>query len=173
MALVVLSYPVLSEPDYSWIQTVREKHDPLHHALVAPHFTFVFPDREEEVQSLADHVRAQSRGFGPIPFILRCASVVKDAFNETTHVFLVPEEGYGAMIRLHDALYRGRLAAKLRLDIPYIPHIGIGTSTDPQACKRLADQLNGQSLAVRGTIQKLDIASYDGRLVNSLEQIGL
>ncbi len=122
---------------------------------------------------LSEHVRERSRGFGPIPFALRCATIVKDAFNEYTHTFLIPDEGHGAMVRLHDALYRGRLADRLRLDLPYIPHIGIGSSTNPTACKDLADELNSRALAVEGTIRELEIATFDGRRVKTLERIAL
>jgi hypothetical protein len=43
------------------------------------------------------------------------------------------------------------------LDVPFYPHIGIGNSTDVQACKRLADHLNNQNFTIDGVIDTLDI----------------
>lgn len=56
-------------------------------------------------------------------------------------VLLVQDEGFSEVVRLHDKLYTVILALELRLDIPFYPHIGIGSSTDVLACKRLADDL--------------------------------
>jgi len=77
------------------------------------------------------------------------------------------------MVRLHNALSRGTLADRLRLDLPYVPHIGIGNSADPSVSKKLADELNSRTLAVQGTMKELGVASYDGRTVNTLERIAL
>jgi hypothetical protein len=42
MPLLVVAYPQLEATDYAWIQTLRQQHAP-HYALIAPHFTLVFP----------------------------------------------------------------------------------------------------------------------------------
>jgi 2'-5' RNA ligase len=59
------------------------------------------------------------------------------------------------------------------LDIPFIPHIGIANSLDPDHCKQLADQLNSQKFEIQGRIDRLDIISSQGDLVETIESINL
>ena len=55
---------------------------------------------------------------------------------------------FSGLARLHDALYTEALASRLRLDIPYVAHIGIAALKNPAHCKRLADELNDEHLAI-------------------------
>jgi hypothetical protein len=173
MSLLVLSYPIISKEDFDWIQKVRATYDRLHYELVDPHFTIVFAVDNIKPEEFTQHIKQNTRGFKKIAFVLRCAVVVKDAFSDYFYVFLVPDEGYSKIVKLHDKLYSGLLASELRLDIPFIPHIVVGNSTDPQACKKLADQLNQQSFTIKGSIEKLDVATYDGKNIKIVKQIGL
>ena len=83
------------------------------------------------------------------------------------YVYLVPDEGYSAVSRLHDALYDGLLSSHLRLDIPFLPHITLGASTDRKFLKRLCDELNATSFTVLGSIHELSVATlHEGRIRN-------
>lgn len=173
MSLLVLSYPAISQRDFNWIQKIRAEHDRLHYRTIAPHFTFIFAVEGMISMELIHHVKEQVRGFNKIAFVLSCAVVVKDNFSEYTYVFLVPEEGYSEMVKLHDELYGGKLSPELKLDIPFIPHISIGNSIDPQDCKKLVDRLNQQSFAIKGWIETLDVVKYETNRVKTIEQIKL
>jgi hypothetical protein len=85
----------------------------------------------------------------------------------------VPDEGYSEIVKLHDKLYDGPLAPELRLDIPFIPHIGIGNAIDPFACKKLADELNRKAFEIDGRIETLDVTWYEENKVETLERIEL
>jgi hypothetical protein len=85
----------------------------------------------------------------------------------------VPDDGYSQIVKLHDKLYSGLLAAEHRLDIDFIPHIGIGTSPDRYECKRMADEWNKKDFNIRGRISKLTIIEYKDKTVTDLESIGL
>lgn len=61
----------------------------------------------------------------------------------------------------------------MRLDIPFVPHIGIANAKDPKACKRLVDEINAEEFEVRGTVEHLDVIEYVGNRVKTLEQIPL
>ncbi len=172
MALLALSYPSISESDWKWIQKIREQHDP-NYAVVAPHFTLVFPTFERERQPFSEHLRQQLRGQPPIAIEIRCAIVVKDLLNEHTHTFLMPDQGFSNLVKLHDQLYTGFLADELRLDIPYLPHINVASSLDPSLCKRIADEINSQDLCISGFIRIIDIVQYANQTVTTLEQISL
>jgi len=172
MPLLVLAYPKISNDDLQWIQSVRDDHDELYAKVVAPHFTLVFPVTTES-GALVKHVEQVVARCPSFSFTLRCAVLEKDAFNEYTHVFLVPDEGYSKLIKLHDRLYTSILASELRLDISFIPHIGIGNAISPQTCKQLADKLNSKEFAIKGTIDTLDVVLYEDNKVSTLKQIEL
>jgi len=173
MALLVLAYPRLAPTDFEWIQKIRAQHDERYFHVVAPHFTLVFPVQAMEERALIDHLARQIAGAGPIAFVSRCAIVVEDHSKAFSHVFLVPDQGLGDVVKLHDRLYTGILAPELRLDIPFIPHIGIGNSADAPACKRLADELNARGFRLEGRIDALDIVCYENDHVHTIEQIPL
>ena len=173
MALVVVSYPNISEDDYAWIQAARAGHDALTYHAIEPHVTFVFPSAVSDEAAFVEHVRRQAAGVPRIRFVSRCAAAVHDGGGEHSHVFLVVDEGNSWIVRLHDRLYTGLLAAELRLDIPFIPHIGVGNSLDIGVCKALADELNRREFAVEGTIDVLDVAAYDGGEVRTVARVEL
>src|SRR3990172_3333409 len=171
--LVVLAYPALTPEDHAWIQSFRAQHDELYFKLVDPHFTFVFPESSVGEAELIAHIREKTRGVPRIAFTVRCAVVVDDATNPYWHVFLVPDEGFSDIVKLHDRLYEGILAPELRLDIPFIPHIGISTSRDSLLCKALADEVNAAGLSIAGSIERLDIVALEPDRVRTIESIEL
>ena len=172
MALVVVNYPSISEHDYNWIQTIRAEHD-IYYEIVSPHFTFVFPCSITDEAGFIRHIKQRTKGVKKIRFVSSCALVVKDRISEHTYVFLIPDDGFSDIVRLHDRLYTGLLASELRLDIPFLPHIGIGNGVNPQVCKTLADNLNKTGFSIKGTIDTLDIASFDGKEMKTIERIQL
>jgi hypothetical protein len=173
MALLVIAYPKLAETDFAFIQSLRRKEDLLYYYVVDPHFTIVFPVTTVSEEIFRDHVRRISRSLRNFSLVLRCAVLDKDAFNEYTHVFLVPDEGYSNIVRLHDALYTGVLADDLRLDLPFIPHIGVANAIDPRHCKQVADRLNSTRFEIRGTVEELTIVNFDDHRLTPLEKISL
>lgn len=172
MALLILAYPDLTEHDLRWIEEIRAEHDPLH-AVVRAHVTLVFHVRSIAAEYLTEHAQLIARSVQPFEVVVRGASVVKDVLSDQTHVFLVPDEGNTALIKLHDLLHTGLLASQLRLDVPYIPHITVGASTDPLACKALADRLNSQDFRLPGTVSALDIVRYEAGHVTTLARLPL
>ncbi|MBX3001733.1 MAG: 2'-5' RNA ligase family protein [Caldilineaceae bacterium] len=154
MTLCVVAYPEVNAAAVAWIQTIRWEFDPQYDSI-DPHFTLIFPTDCVDPARLEAHLRAAAEGIAPFRFMLRCALPVKDGFSAQTHLFLVPDEGFSDLVRLHSRLYTGPLKAHLRLDIPYIPHITIGAFLDAAACKAAADNLNAQPFAVEGRIARL------------------
>lgn len=173
MSSLVIAYPVLSSSDVQRIQQIRAQHDAEEASVLAPHFTLVFPFAAREQNQLLQHIKAQVKHWHTIPFVLRCALPSKDAFSEDTSVFLVPEEGFSAIIKLHDALYRGILASELRLDIPFLPHLTVGKIRDPWEAKALVDQLNSEPLAMQGMLETLEVITSENMAVETLERIPL
>jgi hypothetical protein len=173
MSLVVVAYPNISQQHRDWIECIRARHDELYHGVIDAHFTLVFPVSNIASVDLTEHVRRRCLDVCQIQFALRCAMCVKDAFSDFMHVFLVPDAGFSSVMRLHDRLYTGPLEHELRLDIPFIPHIGVGNSRDAAKAKRVADHLNVEPFSVDGTIDALDVASYADNRVTTIERISL
>jgi 2'-5' RNA ligase len=173
MALLVVAYPLLAPPDDAWIQAIRAQYDVARYRMIAPHFTLVFPTIAIERSVLLAHITEQTIGVSPMAFALRCAMAVSDPLSATTHTFLVPDEGYSALVKLHGRLYTGVLTAALRLDLPFIPHITIGTATAPWTCKQLADLVNQQDVCIRGRIERLSLLTYEHNRVGTIANVEL
>lgn len=172
MMLCVVAYPGLDAADWDWLQSIRRQWDP-QHALIDPHFTLIFPTGAVDAEALEAHVRAAVAGIRPFGVVLRCALPVKDSFSAQTHLFLVPDEGLGQLVRLHSRLYTGPLQAHLRLDIPYLPHITVGAFPDAGECKAAADRLNEQPFAVNGRVERLSLLQVTPIAVTTLVDIDL
>ncbi len=172
MTLLVVAYPHLTATDYAWIQAIRYQHDP-HATLIAPHFTLVFPLETMDQGTLVNHITAHAQQIPVIAFVIRCATIVKDALSAQTHLFLVPDEGHSALIKFHAALYTGILAPARRLDVPFIPHITVGAHTDPYRCTQVAAAINQHELCIRGQLPTVDILRYAHNRVATVHRIAL
>lgn len=173
MALAVVNYPTLSDDDFQWIQSIRKEHDNLFFDVVEAHFTLVFPTAKVDVKTLAKHIKTISNQFVPFEFIARCVTVGDPDFWDHAHVFLIPDEGFSKIVKLHDAFYRGPLESELRLDLPFVPHIGLASHPSPEYCKDLVDELNAQNFTVRGKVDTLDIIEFDGESTRTIDRINL
>jgi 2'-5' RNA ligase len=169
--LLVVSYPIIIDRHFTWIQDLREQYDKLNFQVIDPHFTLVFPVANIEPETFIHHVKQSIDNIQPFEFVIRCATISGDAFSKYTHVFLVPDRGYSNIIKLHDRLYTGILAAELRLDLVFIPHIGIANSLNARKCKQLADRLNSQEFEIDGKVNKLDLIWEENNRVDTIEEI--
>ena len=123
----------------------------------------LFGCSEVDEGAYLEHVREVARLSQPISFACRYAMLGADDEVDRAYVFLVPDEGCSGISRLHDALYRRHMAAFLRLDIPYVPHITLGSSADRTAMKACCDELNEAGLSIHGTIEALTVVALEGR----------
>src|SRR3546814_2589021 len=67
------------------------------------------------------HLAVVAGDAAPVALAFRCALPVQDPDSGDTYVYLVPDEGFSALVRLHDRLYSGPFADARSLDRPYIP----------------------------------------------------
>jgi hypothetical protein len=169
--LYALCYPRLAEGDRQFINQFRQLHDHPYRDVVVPHFTMVFGCTDIPLADFREHVGRVARAQQRIAFSCRYAMVSNDDSNDYYYVFLVPDEGYSEISKLHDRLYSGALAPHLRLDIPYVPHIGIATIADAQRIKALCDELNSKGIAIEGTLEGITVCSYDGAKITDLETV--
>jgi hypothetical protein len=173
MSLLVLAYPSLDDRDWKWIQEIRAEHDKERYQFVDPHFTLVFSVSDWTHERFIQHIGDKTKDAQPVQFILRCAMVVKDSFSDDFNTFLVPEEGFSAILSLHDSLYQGPLSDRLRIEIAYIPHLSVGYSSTAWESKKLAYGINQSKIQIAGKIETLDIVTYTGGSIETIAQIHL
>lgn len=162
MPLAVISYPKFIPNNESLIPVTRAIYPNLTYPKFESHFTFVFPQGSIGADSLMRHVKAIAVDQAQIPFVIRRAEAVQDKLSANTYLFLVPDEGYDAIIHLHNMLYTSALAGELRADIPFIPHITIGYAADGAYCQQAADAMNAEPFEMRGVVDRLDVVEVEG-----------
>jgi 2'-5' RNA ligase len=170
MSLEVAATPLFGKKDYEWLVHQRQSRA---RNLGPPHFTLVFPGSTLGSHEFVQHVTAAVADVKRISFILRSAVVVPDQQVRSHHVFLVPDEGFGAIIRLHEKLYIGPLEMHLRSDMPYIPHLTVASERDFAAARRVAASFNAMDLAISGRIDALEIHRRDGEVVRRIAKVPL
>ncbi len=173
LALAVLNYPTVSQQDYDWIQTIRRKYDPLYFSLIEPHLTFVFPTENITEAELVDHVCSHAAGLAPLEAVFRCAVLGDADFQDHAHAFLMPDEGFSQIVRLHDRLYTGILRPELRHDLPFFPHIAFANACEPADCQLIVDEVNAEKFELRARVETLDVVGFDGKRVWTIKRIAL
>lgn len=174
MRLYVVAYPELADEDYQIIQQYRKEHDRLY-SMIEPHFTLVFLVNDFTEADFIAEVKKQVEGIRAFDFILRCSTINKDAFSDNYFAFLVPDEGFSNIVKLHDALYADKLAHHHRMDIDYIPHIEIANSalSDKTTIKKIVDKWNSEDFAIKGRVSTLYVISLENGVLSTLEKIQL
>jgi 2'-5' RNA ligase len=170
--IAVVGYPVLSEEDRQWIESVRIRHDPRAGRIQA-HFTMVFPCHATPSDALAS-MSAASPSCAPIRFTIGGAEAVSDLTGHGAHVFLIPDDLAGTHIAvLHDRLYRGALRSHLRRDIPFLPHMTVAADGDLEWCQELARRLSERCRSIRGTVDAIELINVDPTPVSTLHRCPL
>jgi len=119
------------------------------------------------VHEYKHHVAEVAASSKPIAFSCKYAMLGADDEDDTAYVFLVPDQGYAEVSLLHDRLYTGVLQPYLRLDLPYIPHITIGTLKSRADAKALCDELNSKRLHIDGRLTALAVGHIEaGTFIN-------
>jgi len=152
-ALEVVAKPEFGKAELEWLTQLREKRA---HSEGAPAFTLVFPGAQS-TEDLVKHVGTVCGGTARIRFCLRTAMIVPEYKTGWFHVFLVPEEGFGAIVRLHDRLHHGPLARCWNPDPPYIPHLTVASTRDLGDARDTMAALNAKDLAIAGRIEALEV----------------
>lgn len=154
--IAVVGYPVLSEADHRWIESVRQRHDP-QAGRIRAHVTMVFPCHAALDDAHAA-VNAACSSCVPIPFTIRGAEAVGNAIGGGASVFLIPDDRACARITtLHDRLYQGVLKNHLRRDIPFLPHITVAADSSLERCQALARELSERCRSISGTVDAIDL----------------
>ncbi len=172
MASLALIYPQLSAEDVAEIQRIRKVHDTRYFGVVEPHITLVFSTDKISTDELVTHVQNTLHDTKAFDLVFDRAKLVENDDGEFFHAFLVPSTGYDEINIIHDALYTGVLASELRHDIPFIPHMGIGTGTQADM-EALVQKLNTEKISIKGRAHEISVVQYDGIKVSDYETVVL
>jgi 2'-5' RNA ligase len=170
MSLLVLAFPELHKEDFDTIQSFRKEHDALY-SIVEPHFTLVFPIVDIPTDEFIREITEKANSFHSIEIKIREAIIHKDELTDQYLAFLVPDEGYDNLVRLHDMLYSEKLKSNLRYDIPYVPHITIGKAKEKIQVERMVDKWNTRHRVISGQVSKLAIVKYENNRLQKLLEI--
>jgi len=173
VTLYTLAYPDLPAPAARLIRDLREKHDAPYRDVVDFHFTLVFGIEGFDEVEYMRHVRAIAEGQRPISFSCRSVRFHADPESEICSAFLVPEEGYSDLVRLHDRLYTGLLAPHLRADLPFVPHITVATLSEYARVQAICDELNARGLEIAGVVRELTICALNAGRIRVLARVAL
>src|SRR5476651_1030375 len=100
------------------IEGFRARHDPAANDMAA-HLTLAFPfETALKPLQIETHVQRVVSRWPPIPVTFRPVRIHANEF-----LLLMAARGAESIAALHDKLYTRSLAAQLRRDIPYEPHI--------------------------------------------------
>jgi 2'-5' RNA ligase len=173
MSYLVIAYPKVSDADFEWIQDVRVEYDLKQFRVVKPHITLVFGTQKLEPGALIAHVRTKVADVRPFTVKLDSAKVIEDDSAKYFHAFLVPSNGFKEINRIHDLLYTDGLASELRLDIPFMPHLGIGNNSDKKIMDELTANVNLSGKSIEGKIEELTVVEFDGNKVTDISRVSL
>jgi hypothetical protein len=168
--LYVVAKPSFVKADLLWLTAIRAKRAG---NFGPPQFTLVFPGANMEQTAFATLVRSRTANTRRIRFRLRSAVVVPEPIFGHFHVFLVPDEGFGAIVRLHDRLHVGPLEVCLRPEMPYLPHVTVATESNYAVGRKLAAEINSCDLSIVGVIDKLQIERRNGDVARLHSEVPL
>jgi hypothetical protein len=169
-SLEVIARPHFDKADLAWLTDIRSRRAG---SRGEPYFTLVFPGAEMAPPEFAAAVRARVKDVAAIRFRLRSALVAPEPVVRRFHVFLIPDEGFGAILKLHETLHAGPIKAALRPDTPYLPHITVATLPDYDAARELAVSLNRRDIDIRGLIDALQVERRAGEVIRRVAEIPL
>jgi hypothetical protein len=168
-ALEVVAKPEFGKAELDWLTHLRHTRA---HSAGAPAFTLVFPGANS-VDEVIKQVQATCASTARIRFCLRSAMIVPEGKMGMYHVFLVPDEGFGAIIRLHERLHTGALACCLRPDAPYIPHLTVASMQAFDAARQTMALLNAKDLAIAGRIDEIEVHKRDSDVPRCVAKVPL
>lgn len=158
MSLVVLSRPAWSATASPWISALRDRHDGAYfHPDLGPHITLVFPVEDISESTAVGHLHAVASDTPAFEALFRTVMPAKDDFSPDTFLYLVPDQGFSGITKLHDRLYTGPFAEALRLDIPYVPHVTLGRFSSARIAKALADDLNAEDPSLSTRVETIEL----------------
>lgn len=154
--LMVVTVPTMSATDRAYIQTLRKQYDPQGYSFIEPHFTLLSLPHNFSKPVLTESLRIYLEQQAKVQFMLRTAIFMPPLNgHQAWYAFLLPEEGFSELMKLHRRLHSGQLQEMLDKNFPFIPHLTIGKFANQADCQRLVNAINATGLKLTGWIEKI------------------
>lgn len=158
----VIAEPGLDHADRAWIEALRRRHDPVGQARVGPHLTLFFAAEFADPAPLARAMRREAMRTKPFRIALDHVLLLEDVAGGFV-VCLGVTRGRAALVRLHDRLYEGPLAPRLRTDIAFEPHLTLGRRRRIDAANRLAADIAAADPDIHAPVEMLRLVELGAK----------
>jgi len=172
--LLVVAYPELKLQHYDWIQRIRSKYDLLNFKVIEPHVTIVHETPELGPELFINAVSEILSQETEVQLELQSVLASGHSFSgDTSYIFLVLGQGSAEITRLRQKLYSGRLSKFQRHDIPFTPHITIGSGLQLERAKKVANQISDSFTPFTTRISCIDVIQNSPDEICSLRKFHL
>jgi 2'-5' RNA ligase len=154
MSYALVHYPAV---DTALINSLRRKYDP-QIDLVEPHLTIVFPIPETiGEQTLVLHFEDALREWKPFAIHLGGVQQSRDHY-----IFLLVQKGKADLIRMHEELYTGVLAAYRQEVLHFVPHVTLGSFTEGgRRCLQALEEAERLGLDYQTVVDRLHLVKIN------------
>jgi hypothetical protein len=153
--LYVVAFPEMAAQDAVTLEALRAAHDPVGHAMLKAHFTFVFGCASISREVAKGAMQSVAGEFGTIEFCLSRAIL---SMHGGLHcVFLCPDRGATEMLDVHSRLHEGPLAGCLDPGQQFTPHLTVCKTADAEQARDVLAQLNQRALRTNGRLRSLSL----------------
>lgn len=156
MGLLYVALFIDSSSCGAWLERTRLRFDPKA-LLVRPHVTLVFPtgklreaDMLAEALSVSDRTERFRVGFSEL-------RIVEEEGSGLVSLFLLAGFGVEKVFELHRNLYSGQLSGELRKDIPYLPHVTLGTGMSLSEAEAVVGELSRAGIDFEVSFKSLSV----------------
>ena len=168
--IYVLAYPKFEQSVAERIRRFRNENEPDRAMLVPPHVTLVFGLKNIRLKEFLAHCKATANRSSQFDISFVSGEVAHDPFENRHKLLLISSAGSSQLVALHQQLYEGAQRAKLKVDLPYRPHMTVATNPDRTIVERLdISPLGGFPLF--GTIRALEVVKLDNEGLHNIRTI--
>lgn len=169
---MIIAIPNMEMSDWDFLQSLRKTYDPKGYAFLQPHFTLLASSKYISKQDFNQLIKANLNTQSKIDFIIRTA-IFMPPLNQhkSWYTFLLPEEGFNALVKLQRQIVNTGLYNYLDTNFPFIPHITVGSSQEKTICLESVNNLNNQKIAITGCIEKIHLIETNNNSTQILDEI--
>lgn len=172
--LLVFALPNMLDANKHSLQNVYEKSKPPGNVIIGPHFTLLTITDNFSKNELSELLRSNLQGQNEISFCLRTALFMPPINQyESWYAFLIPDEGFSELCKLHRQIHKGKLRSALDLNFPFIPHITVGSFADKDSCVQLVNEINALPVEIFGSIETLTLVEVVNNQSHVFDEIKL
>ena len=172
--LYVLLYPRFSDQAALEIERFRNEFDRHRAKMIRAHITLVFGVTGIGDGALLDRTQRVCTAMKPFDIAFTRVEQVFDKLDQTYKLFLLPSIAeQDAIIAMYRSFYGGPLAAELRKDIPFRPHMTIATCANALSVEVAVREAQCFRLPMSARVTSVAIVKRDGDRIEEIADVPL